>query len=110
MESIHATLRRDHLVVEVFFSGFEAQLKTGIYRNDTKQLRPQSAVGYKAPAEVATMKAGTLMVPLGYHMAAVLGVLIALAFLEQAKRQIVEWKTNHLAGYPYLCVRAFEHR
>ena len=66
IESFHSTLRRDHLDVEVFFNLLDAQLKTGIYRNGTKQVRPHAALGYNAPAEVATMKTGTLMLPLGY--------------------------------------------
>ena len=70
IESFHSTLRRDHLDVEVFFNLRDAELKTGMYRNYYNQVRPHSALGYKAPAEVATMKAGTLMVPLGYPMGA----------------------------------------
>ena len=70
IESFHSTLRRDHLDVEVFFNLLDAQLKTGIYRNYYNQVRPHSSLGYKAPAEVATMKAGTLMVPLGYQLGA----------------------------------------
>ena len=70
MESIHATLRRDHIVVEVFFSGLDAHLNTGIHRNDANQLRPNAALGYKASAEVATVKIGSLMVSLGYQMRA----------------------------------------
>ena len=69
-ESFHSTLRRDHLDVEVFFNLLDAQLNTGIYRNYYNQLRPHSSLGYKAPADVATMKAGTLMVPLVYKMGA----------------------------------------
>ena len=61
IESFHSTLRRDHLDVEVFFNLLDAQLKTGIYRNYYNQLRPHSALGYKAPSEYATMKAGSLM-------------------------------------------------
>ena len=61
IESFHSTLRRDHLDVEVFFNLLDAQLKTGIYRNYYNQVRPHSALGYKAPTEYATMKAGSLM-------------------------------------------------
>ena len=43
IESIHSTLRREHLIVEVFFFLVDAQLKTGTYRNDTNQLLPLSA-------------------------------------------------------------------
>ena len=70
IESFYSTLRRDHLDVEVFFNLLDAQLKTGIYRNYYNQVRPHSALGYKVPAEVATMKAGTLTVPLGYQTGA----------------------------------------
>ena len=42
-----------HLIVEVFFNLLDAELKTGIYRNHTNQVRPHSALGYKAPAEGA---------------------------------------------------------
>ena len=61
IESFHSTRRRDYLDVEVFFNLLDAQLKTGIYRNYYNQVRPHSSLGYKAPAEYATMKAGTLM-------------------------------------------------
>jgi len=61
IESFHSILRRDHLEVEVFFNLLDAQLKTGIYRNYYNQVRPHSALGYKAPTEYATMKAGSLM-------------------------------------------------
>ncbi len=61
IESFHSTLRRDHLDVEVFFNLLDAQLKTGIYRNYYNQVRPHSALGYKAPTEYATMEAGSLM-------------------------------------------------
>jgi putative transposase len=61
IESFHSTLRRDHLDVEVFFNLLVAQLKTGIYRNYYNQLRPHSALGYKAPSEYATITAGSLM-------------------------------------------------
>ena len=56
--------------VTVFFNLLDAQLKPGIHRKDTNQLRPHSALGYNAPAEVATMKAGRLMMPLGYQVGA----------------------------------------
>jgi putative transposase len=49
------------LDIEVFFNLLLAEIKTGIYRNDYNQVRPHSALGYKAPTEYATMKAGTLM-------------------------------------------------
>ena len=61
IESFHSTLRRDHLDVEVFFNLLDAQPKTGTYRNYYNQVRPHSALGYKAPTECATMKAGSLM-------------------------------------------------
>jgi putative transposase len=61
IESIHSTLRRDHLDVEVFFNRLDAQLKKGIYRYYYNQLPPHSALGYKAPTEYATMKVGSLM-------------------------------------------------
>ena len=61
IESFPLTLRRDHL---------DARLKTGIYRNDTNQVRPYSELDTKAPVEVTIMKAGFLMVPLGYQMGA----------------------------------------
>ena len=70
IESFHSTLGRDPLDVEVFFNLLDAQLKSGINKNGTKRVRPHSSLGYKAPAEVATTKAGTLMVPLGYQMGA----------------------------------------
>ena len=70
IESFHSTLGRDPLDVEVFFNLLDAQLKSGINKNGTKRVRPHSSLGYKAPAEVATMKAGTLMVPLVYQMGA----------------------------------------
>ena len=54
----------------MFFNLLDAQLKPGIHRKDTNQLRPHSALGYNAPAEVATMKAGRLMMPLGYQVGA----------------------------------------
>ena len=47
----------------MFFNLLDAQLKTGIYRNDTNQVLPHSALGYLAVAEVARMKAGSVMVP-----------------------------------------------
>ena len=61
IESFHSTLRRDPLEVEVLFHLLDAELKTGNYRNYTNQVRPHSAPGYKAPAEVATMKARSLL-------------------------------------------------
>ena len=61
IESFPLTLRRDDL---------DAKLKTGMYRNDTNQVRPYSELGCKAPAEVTIMKAGFLMVSLGYQMGA----------------------------------------
>jgi putative transposase len=45
IESFHATLRRDHLDVQVFFNLLDAQLKTGIYRSYYNQVRPHSALG-----------------------------------------------------------------
>jgi putative transposase len=59
IESFHSTLRRDHLDVEVFINLLDAQLKTVIYRNYYNQLRSHSALGYKAPTEYVTMKAGS---------------------------------------------------
>jgi transposase InsO family protein len=61
IESFHSTLRRDHLDIEVFFNLLDAQLKIGIYINNYNQVRPHSALGYKAPTEYATMIAGSLM-------------------------------------------------
>jgi putative transposase len=60
-ESFHSKMRRDHLDVEVVFNLLDAQLKTGIYRNYYNQLRPHSALGYKAPSEYATISAGSRM-------------------------------------------------
>ena len=68
IESFHPTLRRDHLGAEVFLNLLDGKLKTGIYRNYCNQVRPHSALGYKAPADVATTKAGSLMVPLGHQV------------------------------------------
>jgi transposase InsO family protein len=61
IESFNSTLRRDHLDVEVFFNLLDAQLKTGITRNYYDQVRPHSALGYKAPSEYATLSAGSRM-------------------------------------------------
>ena len=55
IESFHSTRRRDYLIVAVFFNFLLAQSTSGIYRKDTNQLRAHSALGYKAPADVATM-------------------------------------------------------
>jgi putative transposase len=61
IESFHSTLRRDHLDVEVFFNLLDAQLKTSIYRNNYNQVRPHSALDYKASTKYATSKARSLM-------------------------------------------------
>ncbi len=60
IETFHSTLRRDHLDVEVFFNLLEAQLETGIYRKYYNQVRPHSALGYKAPTWCATINAARL--------------------------------------------------
>ena len=39
-------------------------------QNDINQVRPKSALGYKASADVVTMKAERLMVPWGYQTGA----------------------------------------
>ena len=70
IESVHSPLRRRHLIVEVYFNLLDAELKTGIYRNDTNRVRPHSVLGYKAPADVGTMKTGCLMVQHGYQKGA----------------------------------------
>ena len=70
IEFFQSTLRRDDLNVEVIFNLMDAQLKTGIYTNDTNQVVPHSALGHKAPTEVAAIKARSLMVPLGYQVRA----------------------------------------
>ena len=66
-ELFEATLRRDHLNVEGFFNLLDVQLTIGISRNDTNQVLPHSSLGHKAPTDIETMKAGTLMVALGYQ-------------------------------------------
>ena len=61
IESFHSTLRRDYLIVELFFNLLDTKLKTAIYNKYANQVRPNWSPGYKAPAKYATMKAGTLM-------------------------------------------------
>jgi putative transposase len=60
-ESFHSTLLREYFDVEVFFNLLDAELKTGIYRNDYNQVRPHSAQIYKPPAEYVTLNSGSLM-------------------------------------------------
>ena len=70
IESFHSTLRRNHLDVDVFYNLLDAELKTSIYTTDTNHVRPHAALGYKAPADVATIKPSSLMVSLGYQVGA----------------------------------------
>jgi transposase InsO family protein len=56
VESFHATLRRDHLDVEVFFNLADAQVKTAVYRRYYNEVRPHSSLDYRPPA-VATKDA-----------------------------------------------------
>ncbi len=53
VESFHATLRRDHLDVELFHNLADAQLKTAVYRRYYNEQRPHSSLGYRPPAVAA---------------------------------------------------------
>lgn len=53
VESFHATLRRDHLDVELFHNLADAQLKTAVYRRYYNEQRPHSSLGYRPPMVAA---------------------------------------------------------
>ena len=52
-ESFHATLRRDHLDVELFHNLADAQLKTAVYRRYYNEQRPHSSLGHRPPMVAA---------------------------------------------------------
>ena len=98
IESFHSTQRRDHLNVEVLFNLLDAQLKTGIYRNYYNRIPPHSALGLKAPADYATMTAGSLMVPLGYQVGTAQWCLFAL--LDGYSNHVVAWELSETLELP----------